>query len=561
MDQTYGSVIQTLAQSGYQPQEILDWLRSDPVNGARISQVEKMGYDPNTIVSQEAKTNTLPFQAPQSNQANSTNQGIQIGAQTGAQTGAQATPQSNTQAQPSQSDPMSVGGFLKNTATGFFPAIGNTLVGAAKGLYGLGTGVAEKGYDLATGQSHPDLYGEQMINGIPGAIQQGGQAIQDAVNNPSQALTNIGHSVYNDPSQALFNVAGAASGVGGLVGKIGKIAELVDTANAARAAGLTGEAAATANLAAPSALSQGLQNVGTTLSNVGTAVNPMTIAGKVGGALGGNAILNTIANIGYANAIKTPVADLLKGKSELAPEFLQRGIAGTVGQMKSQVQNLMDQARVQIQGYQKAYAGTPIDLTNTIQTLLDLRDKLVNTPGESTAPIDSFLQDMHNQLKASAGNGTPTQVPLEVAQKLKQNLQDSVNYNKNNALRTGTDQAQELAARTLRNDIATAIPQLAQPNEDYYFAKRASDALTKTDAGNGLIDTIKILGGLHLAATGGIPGMAAAGTGLLMNVPATGTRIAQGANKLAGLNQTGTNPFIPALLNALGNQGNQSGGQ
>lgn len=241
----------------------------------------------------------------------------------------------------------------------------------------------------------------------------------------------------------------------------------------------------------------------------------------------------------YNVLVPTPTKQIQAGQGQIGEGLLERNVRGGYGRMQDTVGDIANKAGGAQQGVLADNVDKSVDLTDTIDSLNTLRDQLANTPGSSTAGVDSVLKDLKSSL------------PLADAQTLKQNLQSAVKssgFISENVV--GTKQAQKTAAQGVRKAIESTVPDIANPNAELTFAKRATDAISA--ATNRKPNVLRNAAELGLAGGGYfLNPLIAAGVGAeraVTTVPAVGTRVGSAAYK-AG--QKALDPAVQAILGRL----------
>ncbi|MCR4307790.1 MAG: hypothetical protein NUV80_04455 [Candidatus Berkelbacteria bacterium] len=256
-------------------------------------------------------------------------------------------------------------------------------------------------------------------------------------------------------------------------------------------------------------------------------VTGAAVSGAVEGVTtGAKKLLGKTAEELYNRIIKTPIKQTAAGREQIGEGLMKRGVKGNFEGMIKEVNTIAKSNKDKLDDVITSNAKTAVDITPVKTALKGLRTQLRGTPGETTTAVDRVLKEF----------GKSSTIPLEQAQKLKQNLQAAVNeaFLKNTT--SGITQAQKVAAQNLRKVIEQAVPEVAPLNKELEFSIRAINQLVR-QAGHSP-SKLRIWAELGLG-TYGILGNPVVIAGLIggriVTSPGSATRIGQSAFKASKL--------------------------
>lgn len=246
---------------------------------------------------------------------------------------------------------------------------------------------------------------------------------------------------------------------------------------------------------------QGAASSGEKGNSSGTQLKDALVSGAVSAAIpasiesasaGFKTVLGKGAQAAYDSIVGTPLKQVLAGKEEIGSGLLERNIKGGLNTMVSKVQSILDTNGPKVAAAIEKAKGTTVSLDEALRTVQELAQQASRTPGE--ASVASSLQKMADDLAVihKSHNG---QVPVEIAQQLKQDLQAAVNRGFLNPNTQGVTDAQKKVAQELRRQIEAAVPEVVPHNKEVEFALRAREALMKKAAQSpGFFDKLRGIG-------------------------------------------------------------------
>lgn len=361
----------------------------------------------------------------------------------------------------------SIGNLAGNTVSAIVNAFNpnldqNSLVNIAR----LGAGLAENVVNLGAravngNQSQPfNDKNTQIADNLASALDDR-WGINDIIHGNIQgALQKIGNTLYTDPAGAALDMSMFLGGVGSAMRGAGTIGELGDMADIGKLA-YGGSTEAAIKAASESGQLGTAAKVGQAISNVGEAINPFEVTGKLASVLTKpiTDYITTLPDKLYDSALGTTQKMLIKGKSPSS--FLaDQGIWGSLKSIYNQVQTGMDNTKEIIDA---KLAATPGEI-NTADIITKAKEFITNkfqgayTPEEIDTAFGRLpIADLVNNKTLSFSDANSLRQTLDkiigspyflsdAAPALSKDALNSVSRTLSNAVKDGTDTAPEFKA-------------------------------------------------------------------------------------------------------------------
>lgn len=270
---------------------------------------------------------------------------------------------------------------------------------------------------------------------------------------PTQPQPTLGTNVLGGAISG-FKLAGLPGALGGAVRPIGTAVDKAITEGAYEAGGRTAELASKAGL--PSEVAGGLG----VAANVGLQAIPAMVGGKgIGKSV--EPVLENTSKFLMKSAVKPPLEAWKSGKAaEAIQTMLDEGItvsAGGVAKLKGKISALNDEIGKTIMN-----STATVDKNNVYRTIKETLDKFTNqvNPNTDIARIRAAWNEFINHPSIVGDT-----MPVQLAQKLKQGTYQQVSK-KYGELSSAETEAQKSLARGLKEEIATAVPEVSGLNAE-----------------------------------------------------------------------------------------------
>jgi len=270
---------------------------------------------------------------------------------------------------------------------------------------------------------------------------------------PTQPQPTLGTNVLGGAISG-FKLAGLPGALGGAVRPIGTAVDKAITEGAYEAGGRTAELASKAGL--PSEVAGGLG----VAANVGLQAFPAMVGGKgIGKSV--EPVLENTSKFLMKSAVKPPLEAWKSGKAaEAIQTMLDEGItvsAGGVAKLKGKISALNDEIGKTIMN-----STATVDKNNVYRTIKETLDKFTNqvNPNTDIARIRAAWNEFINHPSIVGDT-----MPVQLAQKLKQGTYQQVSK-KYGELSSAETEAQKSLARGLKEEIATAVPEVSGLNAE-----------------------------------------------------------------------------------------------
>lgn len=356
--------------------------------------------------------------------------------------------------------------------------VGNLIAGGVRGAGSIGATLMypiDKATDLIKGDRGPTM--SSLITGSPQPLSRNEQRRKDM----DDALSIIGADTTS-PAYKVGKVGAEIAGTAGAGGAIANVASKIPAVAAAApnllraidTAGMSaGNAKGVANVltrVAGGAINGGASAGMVDPSNAGAGAiigGGLPVVTKVAGATG-NAIGGAISDAAESaakrlmqSALKPTIKQLKSGDADIAVQtLLDYGVNPTKGGVEK-LRNLIDQKNSEIANAISASPAT-IDKRNVVNALSGVQQKF----GAQVSPTNDLaaIENVKNDF-LSHPNYPGNDIPVQAAQELKQGTY-RVLGGKYGQMGSAETEAQKSLARGLKDEIATAVPEVGPLNAE-----------------------------------------------------------------------------------------------